>query len=79
MAGGRSPVTTGKQPASKSGSCVMPSQPGPELTVNRNIKVNLRVSLRDRAGSVRSSHRRPTSGSIMAQPSVEHIPADGFA
>jgi hypothetical protein len=35
----------------------MPSQPVPELTGNRSIKLNQRVSLRDRAGSIRSYHR----------------------
>jgi hypothetical protein len=30
----------GQQPASKSGFCVMPSQPVPELTSNRSIKLN---------------------------------------
>jgi hypothetical protein len=46
-----------QQPASKSGSCVMPSQPVPELTGIPGIKLNQRVSLRDRARSIRSCHR----------------------
>jgi hypothetical protein len=52
---------------------------GLSSTPNVVVKLNTRVSLRDRAGSIRFGHRAISPpGSTMAKPPVEYIPADGF-
>jgi hypothetical protein len=51
----------------------------PELTCNAGIQLNARVSLRDHAKAIASSHRILfPSGPTMAKPSGDHIPLGGF-